>query len=442
MLDNFMFFYDKYYLDIWIIIIGVLSASSCALLGNFLVLRKLSMMGDAISHSVLPGLAVAFLLTGSRNSMPMLIGAVVTGILTVIIIRTINHYGKVEKSASMGVVFTIFFAVGLILIVKAADTVDLDPGCVLYGSIELTPLDVINLSGFFIPRPFIVLLIVFAINLSFVVIFYKELKITSFDPQLATTLGINANLIYYILMTLLAVTIVASFESVGSILVIAMLIVPGAVSFILTKKLKIMILLSIIIAVLSALFGHLSAVVFPPIVGFSDTNTAGMMSVIAGILLLLALIFTPKNGLLSRLFNRIKLSMEITGEDILGILYRAKELDKNKLDNLIENLLIKSKSTSFLIAKISLLILMIKKMIKIIEDKYTLTESGLKKAGKILRSHRLWETYLFKYITDNPERLHTSAHQFEHVTDAVLLKQLADKMGNPKNDPSGKEIPE
>ena len=126
-------------LDTWIVVVAVLSAAACALPGNFLVLRRMSLMGDAISHAVLPGIAIAFLFTGSRGAWPMFIGATVMGILTAAISDFIGRYGKVEASAGLGAVFSILFAIGLIILVRGADAVDLDPNCVLYGAIELTP---------------------------------------------------------------------------------------------------------------------------------------------------------------------------------------------------------------------------------------------------------------------------------------------------------------
>ena len=197
---------DWTFLDSWIVIVGILGAMSCALLGNYLVLRRMSMMGDAISHAVLPGLAIAFLVSGSRESLPMLIGAVLIGVLTTLFIQAIDRLSGLDKGASMGVVFTTLFALGLILIRQAADHVDLDPSCVLYGAIELTPLDTYLMLGYEIPRAAVTNGAMLLINLLFVMLFFKELKITSFDPALATTIGINANLMQYVLMTLVAAT--------------------------------------------------------------------------------------------------------------------------------------------------------------------------------------------------------------------------------------------
>lgn len=298
-----------YAIDTWIVVVGALAATASALLGNFLVLRKMSMMGDAISHAVLPGLAIAFLVTEARASLTMFIGAAIVGVLTAVFTQWISRFGKVDEGASMGIVFTSLFALGLLLIVQAADHVDLDPGCVLYGAIELTPLDVVwrpKLFGFDleVPRAALVLGGVTLLNLTFIIGFFKELRITSFDAELATTMGIHSNWMHYLLMTLVAVTSVAAFEAVGSIIVIAMLIVPAATAHLLTDRLWVMLLLSAVFAVASALLGHLSALVVPSWFGFADTSTSGMMAVAAGLLFLLTMLGAPRYGVLAKYFRK------------------------------------------------------------------------------------------------------------------------------------------
>jgi manganese/zinc/iron transport system permease protein len=287
--------------DFWIVFVGALCAMACALLGNFLVLRQMSMMGDAISHAVLPGLAAAFLITESRASFVMFAGAAIVGILTALFVQWVHNFGRVDRGAAMGVVFTTLFAIGLIMIVRAAENVDLDPGCVLYGAIELTPLATVTLFNTEVPQAAVVLSGVLLLNGLFVLVFYKELKISSFDPALATTLGINATLMHYLLMILVAVTTVASFESIGSIIVIAMLIVPAATGHLLTDKLGAMIVVSLLVGAASAALGHYSAITVPEWFGFTDTTSAGMMAVAAGAIFSLALIFAPRHGLLSKL---------------------------------------------------------------------------------------------------------------------------------------------
>lgn len=274
--------------DTWIVVTGVLCAVACALPGCFLVLRKMSMMGDAISHAVLPGLAIAFLVTGSRASLPMFLGAAVTGVLTALFSQWINRFANVDRGAAMGVVFTTLFAIGLVLIVQAADHVDLDPGCVLYGAIE-TSAPIVPSE---IPHAAIVNGIALLLNLGIVALLYKELRLSAFDPSLADTLGFSSSLLHYLLMTMVAITTVAAFESVGSIIVIAMLIVPAATAQLLTRRLLPMLIVAAGVAAASAVLGHIGALTLPRLVGFEDTTTSGMMAFAAGLLFTLAWLWT------------------------------------------------------------------------------------------------------------------------------------------------------
>jgi manganese/zinc/iron transport system permease protein len=247
--------------------------------------------------------------TGARASLPMFIGAAIVGVLTAVFTQWISRFGKVDEGASMGIVFTTLFALGLLLIVQGADYVDLDPSCVLYGAIELTPLDVVWRPTLFslsleVPRAALVLAGVILFNAVFVVAFFKELRISSFDAELATAMGINSKLMHYLLMTLVAVTTVACFEAVGSIIVIAMLIVPAATAHLLTDRLWLMVVLSVLIAIASAVLGHLSALVVPRWFGFADTSTSGMMAVMAGLIFSTVMLFAPKYGVLPRLVRK------------------------------------------------------------------------------------------------------------------------------------------
>ena len=292
--------------DTWIVIAGVLCSVACALPGCFLVLRKMSMMGDAISHAVLPGLAVAFIITGSRASVAMFIGAAIVGVLTAVFTQWISRFGNVDRGAAMGIVFTTLFALGLVLIVRAANHVDLDPGCVLYGAIELTPLDLIRVGSMEIPRTVLVVGSVLLVNITIIALLFKELRLSAFDPALADTLGFSSQFLHYLLMTMVAVTTVAAFEAVGSIIVIAMLIVPPAAALLLTRRLIPALFLSAVIAAIAASTGHVAALVTPGWLGFKTTTTSGMMATTAGILFILAWLFSPSVGLITRRFRRLE----------------------------------------------------------------------------------------------------------------------------------------
>jgi len=428
-------------LDTWIVAAGVLGAVSCALLGNFLVLRRMSMMGDAISHAVLPGLAVAFLLTGSRGSLSMFLGAAVVGVLTAVFTQWIHSFGQVDESASMGVVFTGLFAVGLILIVRAADAVDLDPGCVLYGAIELIPLDTRPVLGFSVPRAVVGLGAVLLVNTMFTVLLYKELKITSFDPALATTLGISAPVMHYLLMTLVAVTTVASFESVGSILVIAMLIVPAAAAHLLTDRLSTMLFVSVIIATLSAVFGHVAAITVPTWLGFSDTNTAGMMAVVVGLVFAAAMLLAPRHGVLSKAIHRLSLSLRIAREDVLGLLFRLEESDLTGATAAVPSLMRSALGRGLALSALTLWTLRRGGRVTRDGGRYILTAAGRDAARRLVRSHRLWESYLSKHLGLAADHLHQPAERMEHFISDPMREAIANDLRDALVDPHGRPIP-
>ena len=427
--------------DTWIVVIGVLCAMSCALLGNFLVLRKMSMMGDAISHAVLPGLAAAFLLTGHRASLTMFLGAAVVGLLTALFTQWVHDFGKVDHGAAMGVVFTTLFAIGMVLIVRAADHVDLDPGCVLYGSIEIAPLDRVHFLWADPPRVAMTLGIVLMVNVLMVVVFFKELKISSFDPALATTLGIPARAMHYLLMALVAVTTVASFEAVGSIVVIAMLIVPAAAAHLLTDRLVSMILVSLVLAALSAVAGHVSAITVPTWFGFSDTTTSGMMAVASGLIFTAVMLLAPRHGVLSRQWHRAALSFRIVKEDALGLLYRMEEFGLEADTAATTGLLREALGVRRWISQRAFRRLCAQGEVEREGDRYCLTEPGRARARELVRAHRLWESYLVRYLALRPDHVHTTAERLEHVTSAAMASGLARGVGDAAWDPHGKVIP-
>ena len=289
-----------------IIITGTLAAASCGLLGSFLVLRKMAMVGDAISHAVLPGIVVAFLISGSRNGFFMSIGAVLVGLFTTFLIELLNNKAKLQNDASIGVTFTCLFALGVILVSIYAGKVDLDQDCVLYGEIAYVPIDLWILDNGTImgPRALYILGIVFLLIICLIRSSYKELFITTFDPDYAQSIGINTTLWNYILMGAVSVTTVASFESVGAILVVALLVAPPATAYLLTHDLKWMLGLSIIIGFLAATCGYFLAAML-------NGSIAGAIASVCGLLFFLALFFNPNDGLIFKLWKKDQVLSEV-----------------------------------------------------------------------------------------------------------------------------------
>lgn len=285
----------------WIILTGALVASSCALLGCFLVLRKMSMIGDAISHAVLPGIVIAFLISGSRSSLPMLIGAALVGVFTTFLIEFISKKAKMQNDAAIGLVFTFLFATGIILLTLFADKMDLDADCVLHGEILFVPLDVFTTGTFldFMPRKIWILAVVFLIVLTALYIGYKGFLITTFDPFYAVSVGISTVLWHYTLMTLVSLVTVVSFESVGAILVVSFLVVPAACAYLLTDNLLRMLFLAVGFGVLSSVLGYFLA-------QWLDSSIPGAMTTVLGILFLVVFISAPNYGLFSKFFRKSK----------------------------------------------------------------------------------------------------------------------------------------
>lgn len=281
--------------DFYIILTASLVSTSCALLGCYLVLRKMAMVGDAISHAVLPGIVIAFLLSGSRDSVTMLLGAGIIGILTTFLIEFFHKKARLQTDASIGVTFTWLFAMGVVLISVFAGKVDLDQDCVLYGEIAYVPLDlVIGADGLIWgPKAMYVMGAVLIFLILFITVGYKELYLTTFDPAYASAIGVSTALWHYLLMGAVSATTVASFESVGAILVVALLIGPAATAYLLTDNFRYMLLLASLVGILTSITGYYLA-------AWLDGSIAGAIASMCGVLFFVAFIFSPRHGLFFR----------------------------------------------------------------------------------------------------------------------------------------------
>ncbi len=418
-------------LDLWTIATGVCCSVACGVIGCFLILRRLSLLGDAISHAVLPGLAAAFILTGSREPLPMLAGALVVGVLTAVLSAGLHRWGRVPEDAAMGVVFSTLFAIGVVMITVVARDVDLDPGCVLWGMIETAGLDLVPFAGIEVPRPLLTLAPILLLNIAVIVVFFKELRIVSFDPYLATTMGISAGLVHYGLMTLVAATSVASFEAVGSVLVVAMLVAPGAAAHLLTDRLSRMIWIAAVLAAVAAIAGYLLAL---PL----RTSVAGMISVVAGAEFLGAVAMAPRYGVLARLAHRLVLAVRIDREDTLGMLYRWHE---RRGPRPLTPADVVAGVGGGLLTRLALRALYQGgQVVRGPGGALSLTPAGMDAARTVVRSHRLWETYLSQHLGLPPDHVHEPSHRAEHYISAGMREELDREVGRPL-DPHGRTIP-
>lgn len=243
--------------SVWILTMGFLVISTCGLLGNFLILRRMAFMGDAISHTILPGIVIAFLITQSKGTWSLFIGAIIAGVLTSLIVEFIHKRSEIKSDSAIGVTLSTLFAVGVLLVTRYTGQIDLDQDCVLYGELAFIAYEPPLILGGHWIGPWTVFRMggVLLLGLGFVMLFYKELLVTSFDAPLARSLGLKPRVFHYALMILVSLAIVSGFEAVGAILVIAMLIFPGASASLIAKRLPAIIVLSFVFAFLSALIG-------------------------------------------------------------------------------------------------------------------------------------------------------------------------------------------
>jgi manganese/zinc/iron transport system permease protein len=274
-------------------LIAAVVAIACALPGVFLVLRRMALMSDAISHAILVGIVLAFFVTKDISSPFLVIAATITGVVTVSLVELLNRTRLVREDAAIGLVFPLLFSIGVILISRFAGNVHLDTDAVLLGELAFAPFTRFVVLGYDVgPRALYLMSGILLLNLIFIILFYKELKLATFDAGLAAALGFSPGLIHYGLMTLVSVTAVGAFDAVGSILVVALMIAPPAAAYLLTDRLPRMIGLSALIGIASAISGYWLAHML-------DASIAGSMATMAGCLFGLAFLLAPERGLLA-----------------------------------------------------------------------------------------------------------------------------------------------
>lgn len=313
-------------------LIASLVAVACAIPGTFLVLRKMAMISDAISHSILPGIVLGFFLTQDLNSPLLILLAAVTGVVTVVLVEVIQRTGLVKEDTAIGLVFPALFSIGVILIARNANDVHLDIDAVLLGELAFAPFDRLLLGGSDLgPKSMWVIGTILLISLTLLLLFFKELKLSTFDPGLAATLGFSPLILHYGLMTVSSVTIVGAFDAVGAVLVVALIIAPAATAYLLTDDLRKMLLLSCLFGVFAAVAGYWLARLL-------DASIAGSMSTVLGLVFFLVYLFAPGQGVLSSLFRERRQRLEVSLLVFLLHLQNHHEAHERHVNHLREHI--------------------------------------------------------------------------------------------------------
>lgn len=313
-------------------LIAALVAVACAIPGTFLVLRKMAMISDAISHSILPGIVLGFFITQDLNSPLLILLAALTGVITVILVEFIQKTGLVKEDTAIGLVFPALFSIGVILISKNANDVHLDVDAVLLGELAFAPFDRLMIGDLDMgPKSLWVIGSILLVSISLLLLFFKELKISTFDTGLAATLGFSPLIIHYGLMTVSSVTVVGAFDAVGAILVVALMIAPAAAAYLLTNDLKRML-------VLSCFFGIFSAIVGYWLANYLDASIAGSMTTVLGLVFLIVYLFAPQRGVISVFYKERKQRIEVSLLVFLLHLQNHQELEERHVNHLEEHI--------------------------------------------------------------------------------------------------------
>ncbi len=398
---------------------SVMVGGLCGLLGCFIVLRNMSLIGDALSHAILPGIVVAFILFG-YSTFAFFTGSVVAGIISAILITWLQRNIRVKNDAAIGIIFTFMFSLGIIGIswLSHHQGVHLDLKDFLFGNVlAVDQTDV-----------WLTLTMVFLVS-AILIIFYRPLFVTSFQATLSNTLGINANFIHYLTMLLLSLSVVASLRSVGVILVVAMLITPASAALLISNRLPKVLLTSALLGMISAMTGLLLSISF-------DFPPGPSMAVVTTMIYLFIMLFAPQRGLVSKWRIKRSHEMRIVIEDILKILLKGTTEESNNIQRIGEKTVHSSKVLKQYLQKMRAL-----GLVNIVHDSISLTENGKIRADQLLRAHRLWEVYLVEELGLAKDQIHEEAEKFEHsLTDEEIL-EMDKSLGYPAHDPHGSPIP-
>ena len=335
-------------------LIACIVAIACAIPGTFLVLRKMALISDAISHSILPGLVLGFFITHDLNSPILIFMAALSGVVTVVLVEFIQKTKLVKEDTAIGLVFPVLFSIGVIMIAKNANDVHLDTDAILLGELAFAPFDRFLVDGSDLgPKSLWIIGTILLITIGLLFAFFKELKISTFDAGLATALGFSPIMIHYGLMSVASITIVGSFDAVGAILVVALMIAPAATAYLLTDNLKNMLGLSVVFGVFSAISGYWLA-------HWLDASISGSMTTVLGIVFLTVYLFAPKRGLISVLYRNKQQQIEVSLLTFLLHLNNHQEISERHINHLNEHInwrRVKSKSVLDLALKNNMIVI-------------------------------------------------------------------------------------
>lgn len=399
---------------------SVLVGITCGILGCFVVLRRMALIGDALSHAVLPGVVIAFIVTKNTGILGLLLGALLAGLTTAVLINLVSQHSRTKEDSAIGIVFTALFALGLILLSNLPRGTHFDLRCFVWGVPEAVW-----------PQDFYLMAIITILVLLLVIIFYYRLKLISFDPVVAAAMGIPVLLYHYLIMGMISATVVAGLKTTGVILVVAMVITPASAAYHMTNRFGVMLVLAGIFGALSALLGMILAYMI-------NAPSGPCMVLVATMIFTAAMLFSPSHGLIFDRFRRWQLSRHIATEDVIKAIYQSTE-EAQPAPVMMANLAQKMQMPVKAVVRITDR-LRVKGMAAVSTDVVELTDAGRARAIEMVRAHRLWESYLTQRAGVGAHEVHDHAEVFEHAHE--FSEEIEASLGHPNVDPHGEEIPE
>lgn len=409
----------------------------CGVLGSFLVVRKLSLLGDTLSHAVLPGVALGFLWNASKDPWAIFIGATAAGILGVALVGWIKQTTHLKEDSAMGMVLAGFYGLGICMTtviqnMAMGNKSGLDK--FFFGQAAALSSGDINLLG-----------IISILTVVLILLFYKEFLAISFDKGFAHAIGLPVQVLHYALMALLTFAVVVSLQAVGVVLVSALLITPAAAAFLLTDRMHWML-------VLSAVFGMISGVLGAFISYLSNNLPTGPLIVLSTtFIFVLALFFGPRHGLLTKIMRRRRQRQRIALENTLkSVFYLCENSDFERREFGVSELALE-RNSNLPVIETEIRNLAKAEMAEWLDDskasalsgqaRFKLTKQGWYRACEIVRNHRLWELYLTNAASYESDHVHDDAEEIEHLIGESLVKRLEARLENPIHDPHGRLIP-
>ncbi len=427
-MESLLHFFSLSDPNIRYVVLGtILLTSSSAMVGCFTFLRKRSLIGDAVAHAVLPGVCLAFILSGNKNPVILIIGAFVTGWLSLVSVEFIKKNTRLKEDSSIGLVLSVFFGIGILLLTSIQHS----------GNASQSGLDsfLFGKAASLVSNDVIVFGIVGLILVISIILFFKEFSLLAFDENFAKTIGFPVKALETVLTTLTVLAVVVGIQAVGVVLMAAMLITPAAAARYWTNRLATMIFIAACMSMFSGIAGAFISYQAPKM------PTGPWMVLVISFIAVISFFFAPQKGVMYRWKGRRNNKIRILEENILKAMYQLGEIDKDFYRNrMVAELLNKREFEQSLLLK-GIRQLTKQGFVKNTKGQYALTEAGKNKGQRITRLHRLWEMYLTEYVNLAPDHVHEDAETIEHIITPELEKKLEEQLKYPTLDPHASEIP-